>query len=429
MNTIQYSFPWLHNNITLLFFMKIFAARVVGGAVRNAILQTMNEDVDIDLEEFDLATMFTPQEMLDIAKRFKLKSIPTGIEHGTITMLGRKLDEQYIIDIQPNMQTEQDKIAFEYIKNNLHLQQKLTENVQLYEFTTLRIDVETDGRHAIVAFTDNWKEDAARRDFTINAMYVDQDGMVYDYFNGLEDIKQYLIRFVGDPNKRIQEDYLRIFRFFRFNAHYGKANNIDKACIEACVRNMAGLKNVAQERLLKEMYKLMQAKNPWPVLLLMEECGLYDCLQWPKLNAKKVEKMLNFAAENNMRLSVLGRFGLFDGSWDVLKMSKKQQQYLKQLQAVNTTKAQWLADLYQNDLQFIHDKILCQEVQCDVLQDYNENAKFEITGQNIMQVCHIPAGPQVGKILQDVFCWWCECDMYPSKEECLEYAKRIRNNI
>jgi poly(A) polymerase len=197
-------------------------ARVAGGAVRNALL-------GIPVSEVDLATTLSPEEVTKACTNAGLTVHPTGIDHGTVTV---------VADHHP------------------------------YEVTTLRHDVETDGRHAKVKFTDDWQADAMRRDFTMNAMYCDFKGKIYDYTNGYRDILRNRIIFVGNPSQRIREDYLRILRFFRFHARFGKGAP-DEAGLAACVRLRKGLDHLSPERVRQEMFKLMAAPRAVTVLKLM----------------------------------------------------------------------------------------------------------------------------------------------------------------
>jgi poly(A) polymerase len=170
-------------------------ARVVGGAVRNELLGEPVGDVDV-------ATTALPQEVMRRAEAAGFKPVPTGVEHGTVTV---------VVDGTP------------------------------FEVTTLREDVETFGRHARVSFGRDWQHDAERRDFTMNALYAARDGTVYDHVGGLDDLKARRVRFIGDPHKRIAEDYLRILRFFRFHAAYGDGGHPDPAGLSACIAARAGL--------------------------------------------------------------------------------------------------------------------------------------------------------------------------------------------
>jgi poly(A) polymerase len=202
-------------------------ARVVGGAVRNALLK-------IPLGDIDIATTALPDEVVRRAKAAGIKSVPTGIDHGTVTL---------VVDGQP------------------------------FEVTTLREDTETFGRKAKVAFGRDWIRDAERRDFTINGLSVDAAGVVHDHVGGLADIAAKHVRFIGDPNQRIAEDYLRILRFFRIHAAYG-AGEPDRAGYLACIRARAGLATLSAERVRMEMLKLMVAQGAAGAVVAMADGGL-----------------------------------------------------------------------------------------------------------------------------------------------------------
>lgn len=199
----------------------------VGGCVRNALLGVPVGDVDI-------ATDAHPDRVMDLAAAAGLRAIPTGIEHGTVTVL---------VDGTP------------------------------YEITTFRRDVETNGRHAVVAFSDDVAEDAARRDFTMNALYAKADGTVVDPLGGLPDLSARHVRFVGNPQARIREDYLRILRFFRFHAIYGHENP-DAEALAACAANLDGLASLSRERVGAEVMKLLAARDPAPSVASMAAAGV-----------------------------------------------------------------------------------------------------------------------------------------------------------
>lgn len=201
-------------------------AWLVGGAVRNALLGQPVDDIDI-------ATDAPPETVMAQAQAAGLKPVPTGIAHGTITVVS---------------------------------------DGQGFEVTTFRRDVETDGRRAVVAFSDDMEQDAQRRDFTMNALYAARDGHVIDPVGGLPDLVARRLRFVGDPAARIREDYLRILRFFRFLAWYGRDAQPD--AVAACAALKQGLSQIAPERIGAEMRKLLAAPNPGPALLLMQETGV-----------------------------------------------------------------------------------------------------------------------------------------------------------
>ncbi|WP_319775413.1 CCA tRNA nucleotidyltransferase [Breoghania sp.] len=226
--------PWLVNASVRSVFEAIAvegdAARVVGGAVRNALLGEPVGDIDI-------ATTAEPVTVAARARAAGLKAIPTGIDHGTITVVS-------------------DGIP--------------------YEVTTLREDVETFGRHAVVRFSRDWAADAARRDFTMNALYVDPDGAIHDPTGvGHADCLARRVRFIGDPGARIAEDYLRILRFFRFHAHYG-SGAIDEAGLSAVIAARDGLRKLSAERIGHEMLKILPAPHAVETVEAMAETGIIE---------------------------------------------------------------------------------------------------------------------------------------------------------
>ena len=199
--------------------------RFVGGCVRDSLLRLAVNDVD-------LATRLRPEEVLERLKAARIKAVPTGIAHGTVTA---------VIAGKP------------------------------VEVTTLRRDVSTDGRRATIAYTDDWREDASRRDFTINALSAEAaDGLVHDYFDGLADLGARRVRFIGDPLTRIAEDHLRILRFFRFHARFGHGAP-DTAALEACTARANDLMALSRERIADELLKLLALPEPVPAVRLMVE--------------------------------------------------------------------------------------------------------------------------------------------------------------
>jgi poly(A) polymerase len=240
-------------------------ARVVGGAVRNTLLR-------LPVAEIDVATTALPEQVMLRAEAAGWKTIPTGIEHGTVTV---------VIDGKP------------------------------FEVTTLRRDIETYGRKAKVVFGRDWTADAERRDFTINALSVAADGEIYDYVDGIADIAARRVRFIGDSEKRIAEDYLRILRFFRFHAWYGEGAP-DAAGLRACIRARAGLETLSRERVRMELLKLLLAPHATPVLAVMAETGLLGAVLGgvPLLasfeNMAKVEAAAGVEADATRRLGALG---------------------------------------------------------------------------------------------------------------------------
>ena len=239
-------------------------ARVVGGAVRNVLLGEPHGDTDV-------ATTALPSEVIRRVEAAGFKAVPTGIEHGTVTVVaaGRP-----------------------------------------FEVTTLREDVETFGRHAKVAFGRDWKRDAERRDFTMNALSLSREGTIHDYVGGLADIEDRRVRFIGDAGRRIAEDYLRILRFFRFHAAYGEGAP-DPEGLAACIEARVGLEQLSRERVRMETLKLLVAKHAVPTLAVMTETGLLEQVLGgvPLLasyaNMIKLEAALALASDPVRRLGAL----------------------------------------------------------------------------------------------------------------------------
>lgn len=242
-------------------------ALVVGGAVRNALLGEKVADVD-------MATDATPAQVIALADAARLRSLPTGLKHGTVTVLSRKGTP--------------------------------------FEITTFRRDVETDGRHATVAFSTDIAQDAHRRDFTMNALYARGDGTVLDPVGGLNDVLARRLRFVGDPAQRISEDYLRILRFFRFHAFYGAPGSADPTALAAIRRLAPGLMRLSRERIGTEMQKLLSAPDPCDALHLMQDSGVL-ALILPGADAALLPALIRLEPDHSqeapdwvLRLAALG---------------------------------------------------------------------------------------------------------------------------
>ncbi|HET9717236.1 MAG TPA: CCA tRNA nucleotidyltransferase [Pseudolabrys sp.] len=264
-------------------------ARVVGGAVRNALL-------GMPIAEIDVATTALPEVVVRRVTDAGFKSVPTGIEHGTVTV---------VIDKHP------------------------------FEVTTLRKDVETYGRHAKVEFGRDWKADAERRDFTINALSATRDGTVYDYTGGLEDLERRRVRFIGDASKRIAEDYLRILRFFRFHAAYG-SGPLDPEGLAACIAGRHGLEQLSRERVRAELMKLLAAPLAAPTLHAMADAGLLLRVLGGVPYLADLEKMcaleaaLRFEPDPVRRLAALG-VAIFEDAerlWQKLRLTNGEHERL-----------------------------------------------------------------------------------------------------
>ena len=202
--------------------------RLVGGCVRDSIIGRETTDID-------LATNLTPEVVLEALRAVKIKAIPTGISHGTVTAVVGKTP---------------------------------------YEITTLRADTQCDGRHALVAFTDSWLDDASRRDFTFNAMYCDKHGRIYDYFSGIRDLLNRKVAFIGNAEERINEDFLRILRVFRFHASICSDSVLDPEIVSVCQKYAKNLSRLSRERIRNEFLKLLACDNCSKTLQVMQGCGV-----------------------------------------------------------------------------------------------------------------------------------------------------------
>lgn len=251
-------------------FLKLFRAvenhggalRFVGGAVRDVL-------AGIEGFDLDLATDLSPEELVEACGEHGLKTVPIGIKFGTVGVI---------------------------IDNNI------------LEVTSLRKDVKTDGRHAEVEFTADWEVDASRRDLTINAVYADEKGNVFDYYNGIDDLEKGRIRFIGSPTQRIKEDYLRILRFFRFHSKFAKTP-IDKKALAACIENKDGLKNLSMERIRDEMFKILLTENSGQTIKIMAENDILGYVL-PATSEKGFEHLdflLNLVKKHNLAKDALRR--------------------------------------------------------------------------------------------------------------------------
>lgn len=270
--------------------------RFVGGCVRNALL-------DIPVTDIDLATVHAPQDVMGRLQRAGIKYVPTGIDHGTVTAVMHGVG---------------------------------------YEITTLRRDVATDGRRAVVAYTNDWAEDAARRDFTINALYADWDGTIYDPLGqGVSDLAERKIVFVGDADTRIREDYLRILRFFRFHAAYGRGVP-DEQGLAACRRYARFLTTLSRERITQEVTKILMGFAPVPVLSMMRDCRILPAIFGAAMPLDDVTRLIDVQDESRQSVgdsafcariyTVLGyRYGEGIPLHKRMILSKKQQDILKEL--------------------------------------------------------------------------------------------------
>lgn len=260
-------------------------ALLVGGTVRNAL-------IGAPVTDFDVATNALPETVRTLAEKAGLKAIPTGLAHGTVTVISEG---------------------------------------QPIEITTFRCDVATDGRHAEVSFSSDVAEDARRRDFTMNALYATADGAVVDPLGGLPDLLARRVRFIGAPEDRIREDYLRILRFFRFTAWYGAPQEgLDAEGLAACAALSAGLLKLSAERVTAEFLKLLAAPDPAPAVAAMAQCGiLARCL--PGASHDALAPLIHFETELSLTPEPLRRLAGLGGNTEDLRLSNAQSRSLAQM--------------------------------------------------------------------------------------------------
>jgi poly(A) polymerase len=336
-------------------------ARVVGGAVRDRLFGQSAHDVDI-------ATPLPPAKVMALLREANIKAIPTGIAHGTVTA------------------------AF-------------TDGP--VEITTLRSDVTTDGRRATVAFTDDWREDAARRDFTINALYSDPfTGEIFDYFGGREDISAGIVRFIGEPLERIAEDHLRILRFFRFHARFG-AGEADADSLSACAARANDLMALSRERIADELLKLLALPDPLATVQLMLDHGVFAPIL-PEITTTSHLAKLNGADPVRRLASLLpADTKIADSVAKRFKLSKAITKRLVRAAERNPADAVHPKALaYWQGMEAAEDRLLLSgDVDALATMAGWNIPQFPITGSFIIKR-GIPAGPNVALILKAVEAQW-----------------------
>jgi poly(A) polymerase len=379
-------------------------ARFVGGCVRNALLRAPVGDIDI-------ATILEPSEVIAALEAAGVRAVPTGIEHGTVTA---------VADGRP------------------------------FEITTLRRDVETDGRRAVVAFTRDWTEDAARRDFRLNALYADARGRLYDPTGGgIEDAGRGAIVFVGDARTRIREDALRILRFFRFLAWYGRGEP-DEEGQAACAELAPLVETLSAERVGGELLKLLSADDPRRALRLMEETGV---LRWVVPRAARlarfdslvsIETEILFEDDALLRLAAL----LPDESWvgvevaQRLRLSNGRRDRLESALGTEPRLVSWMSPremrriVYRLGAGTFCDRVLlawagsdrpAAAVQWRALLPMARSwtpPTLPLTGDEVA-AAGVPRGPQIGAVLREVEAWWIDQDFPDDKLSVMERLKAV----
>lgn len=376
--------------------------RFVGGAVRDALKGLGGFDLD-------LATDLSPDELVEACAEEGLKTVPIGIKFGTVGVI---IDDEVL------------------------------------EVTSLRKDVKTDGRHAEIEFTDNWEEDASRRDLTINAVYADEKGNVFDYYNGIQDLENGVVRFIGSPSQRIKEDYLRILRFFRFYSIFGKGP-ADKKALAACVENREGLKKLSMERIRDEMLKILLTPNVVPTLRLMMEHDILSYILPDPRHLDKLEFLSRLVEEKKIPHSALRRLfiiyqpdvALAENLAVRLRLSKKEKQLFISLAEENIpleqflNKASLLKLLYLYGADFCFEKLLllisARQQEVPDLQNLLEYIRtqpvpvFPLRGKDIIEQ-GVDDPHHIGLILKELEQVWIESSFSLSKEELLSVRAKFK---
>lgn len=360
-------------------------ARFVGGCVRNAVLQRRVDDIDLAVDK-------PPETVMAALEAADLKVVPTGLRHGTVTA---------IADSRP------------------------------FELTTLRRDVETDGRRAVVAFTDDWLADAGRRDFTFNALYADPDGTLYDPFEGRADLAAGRVRFIGDPELRIAEDRLRVLRFFRFHAWYGNPP-IDGPGFAACRRNAAALGGLSGERVRKELLRTLEAPRSPDALEAMGEAGALD--HWLPEFAGTAR--LRALIQREDRADGLRRLAaILPGSADAiaigkrLKLSTQEALRLEVMLAAEPVIGRHpRAEIYILGTTLFVDRVLLfappdWQALLKLAREWTP-PELPIGGADALKLGLTP-GPRLGRLLAAVERWWIAGDFSADRTACLAELERL----
>lgn len=356
-----------------------FELRIVGGAVRDLVLGKEPKDVD-------MATDALPDQMIKMFQANGVRYIETGLQHGTLTA---------IVDSEP------------------------------YEITTLRIDSEHTGRHATVEFTASWEDDAARRDLTYNAMSMDMNGRIYDYFGGIEDLRKQTSKFVGKADKRIREDYLRIMRYFRFQGRQAEPQ-WDEKTLEAIKRNAKGLETISGERIWMEMSKILTGHHVKDILTKMQECSVHGYIHLPMWDIDLADEM---SGAKNAIVPLAALIKDTEDDVDVSNLHKRWKFSKAELDLLfflvnhkdEKLEAEELEDLIVSGI----DKTLVQALS--MIQGTGFEAEsyqapiFPIQGHDMLAV-GVKPGPQIGLMLSQLKDIWKAQKYKPTREDLLKYV-------
>jgi poly(A) polymerase len=383
-------------------------ARFVGGCVRNTLLGRPVDDIDI-------ATVLTPDQVTRAIEAAGLRAVPTGIDHGTVTAISHS---------------------------------------RPYEITTLRRDVSTDGRRAVVAFTTDWREDAERRDFTLNALYARRDGTIFDPTgHGVADARVGRIVFVGEPAQRLREDFLRILRFFRFYAWYGKGAP-DAAAVAACAALKGELPSLSAERISKELLKLLAAEDPRAAVELMLATGVLEVVLPEPINIARFKGLVEieseqlFESDPVLRLAAL----LPDDQLvamrlaEALRLSNAERDRIVAAAAPAPKLKSWMSPreirrlVYRLGHAAFRDRAKLAWAAANrtavtpqwrgmiALAEGWTRPTFPLTGEDVI-AAGVPKGPLVGEALREVEDWWVDHDFLDDKLSAIEKLKAVAQGL
>jgi poly(A) polymerase len=370
--------------------LRLFAALTAGGVEARFVGGCVRDAGNIDI---DMAVSAPPATVMRALQAAKIKTVPTGLKHGTVTA---------IVDGRP------------------------------YELTTLRRDVETDGRRAVVAFTDDWLEDAERRDFTFNALYADPDGTLYDPFDGRADLAAGKVRFIGDADRRIDEDHLRIMRFFRFHAWYGRAP-FDGPSFDACRRNVGTLVDLSGERIAKELLRTLLASAAADAMDAMFEAGVFAHWLPEYVGSQRLRGLI----EREPTPDALRRLGavLPEDGVIAVRIGKRlrrstQEEVRLGLMVLREPRVgmDLKTELYRMGKTVFVDRVLLQAPDnwrdaLKLARDWTP-PELPVSGRDVLSLGLAP-GPKVGRLMTAVEDWWVAGDFTADRAACLAELERL----
>ena len=377
--------------------------RIVGGAVRNSIL-------GLDIKDIDFATTALPDEVINSFTANEIRTVPTGIEFGTVTVV---LDSQN------------------------------------YEITTLREDIQTDGRHAVVKFGKDWIKDAERRDFTMNALYLDRNGNLFDCTGGYQDCLEKKIRFIGSAEQRIEEDYLRILRYFRFMATFGTCE-FDKATMSAILRRRNGLSQLSPERVSMELLRIFPTADADKIITTLVETGIFQMLTGGVARLNRFQRLIDLSKKFEVEIKpalLLYSLSVFE-SEDIDRVAEKIQflyserkklhciHELTKEKILKLTKQTLTKLLYEYGRQtaregvlvkFIDGQLQFEESKLESILrklDELEIPEFEISGNDLIAI-GVKPGVKMGEMLRSSELEWIESGFKLNKKELMQKIKRF----